>query len=293
MSNRTRMRFVFCVFMSALSLTSCAQETTDSIPARPKDTMDFVVSWTNIGNGVDWCETDAPLRSILGDSKLTILKIDASKVDFELVTASSGGKKPYTVDKWADSLGFSIVFNAGMYDLAKPLTARGLMKNGKHYNQPAVKPEWNTMLALNPHDSTRNDCALFDLQQHSVEDLKKQYDCLLQSLRMLDGNGKPTNWKKRVQSCSMLVIAEDDAHNLYLIFTRSPYTHNTMIGFLQQFPMKLKNAMYLEGGPETSLYVNIGETKIEKVGSYVSQTYETDANDHFWPLPNVIGIRIR
>jgi hypothetical protein len=62
---------------------------------------------------------------------------------------------------------------------------------------------------------------------------------------------------------------------------------------LKLFPMKLINAIYMEGGPETSLFVNVGETQIEKVGSYVSQTYENDANDHFWKLPNVIGIRLK
>ena len=42
-----------------------------------------------------------------------------------------------------------------------------------------------------------------------------------------------------------------------------PRLPNDMIAFLQQFPEKLTNAIYMEGGPETSLYANIGGTKIE------------------------------
>jgi hypothetical protein len=49
----------------------------------------------------------------------------------------------------------------------------------------------------------------------------------------------------------------------------------------------------MEGGPETSFYINIDDTKIEKVGSYVSTTYANDDNDHFWNLPNVIGIKVK
>lgn len=255
--------------------------------------MEFKIEFHRIGEGVDLCETDAPFRSILGDSKLTILRLNPDKVDFELFTATAGNKKPRPVDQWADSLGLNIVFNAGMYDLARPLVSRGLLKNGTHYNQSVQHPTFNTILALNPTDTSKSDAAIFDLLQTDCNQLKKNYGALAQGLRMLDGDGNPMNWKKRVQSCSMLLAAEDEQHQIYLIFTRSPYIHNQMIGFLKQFPFPLKNAIYLEGGPETSLHVSIGNTCIQRVGSYVSQTYPTDKNERFWPLPNVIGIRVK
>jgi hypothetical protein len=30
---------------------------------------------------------------------------------------------------------------------------------------------------------------------------------------------------------------------------------------------------------------------IEKVGSWVSTTWERDDNNHFWRLPNVVGVK--
>ena len=66
-----------------------------------------------------------------------------------------------------------------------------------------------------------------------------------------------------------------------------------MIRFILDFPFELTNAIYLEGGPETSLYVSIGETVLEKLGSYVSVTYPTDENAQFWRLPNVIGLKAK
>jgi hypothetical protein len=58
-------------------------------------------------------------------------------------------------------------------------------------------------------------------------------------------------------------------------------------------PFELTNAIYLEGGPETSLYIKVGDTVIERIGSYVSQTYPNDNNNHFWKLPNVIGMKLK
>ncbi len=91
----------------------------------------------------------------------------------------------------------------------------------------------------------------------------------------------------------MALIAMDLEGNTYFIFCRSPYTHNEMIVFLQQFPFKLVNAIYLEGGPETSLYVNVNGRIIEKNGSYISNSFPYDTNERFWKLPNVIGVKLK
>ena len=64
-----------------------------------------------------------------------------------------------------------------------------------------------------------------------------------------------------------------------------------MIVFLQMLPFDLVNATYLEGGPETSLYINVNGFHFEKTGSYISNSYPNDNNDHFWKLPNVVGIK--
>jgi hypothetical protein len=255
--------------------------------------MDLVVSWKQIGKGVQFCETDAPLKSLIGDSKLTLLKIDPKQVEFDLFTASAMDSLSKPVNVWADTMNLDIVFNAGMYDLGKPLISRGLLKNGSHQNQFTFKEGWNVMFALNPLDSLNEmDAAVYDMQCTPFAQIKDQYASFAQGLRMLDCSGNPMNWKKN-QSCSMLVCAHDDKNNLIIIFNRSPYSQNQMIDFMKQFPTPLHNAIYMEGGPETSLYVNIGDFCLQKVGSYVSGTYAKDTNETFWRLPNVIGIRVK
>lgn len=290
---KMRKAAIFALFFTGI-FASFAQDGTDTLYKRPKDTMDLVIHWRKIGKGVSFCETDAPVRSAIGDSRLTILKIDPKQVEFDLFTASGMDSVSRSVKTWADTMNLNIVFNAGMYDLAKPLMSRGLLKNGSHSNQFAYKEGWNVMLALNPVDSLNAmDAAVYDMECTPYAQIENKYTSFAQGLRMLDCSGNPMNWKKRIQSCSMLVCAHDDQNNLIIIFCRSPYTHNQMIGFMKQFPTPLHNAIYMEGGPETSLYVHIGDFCMQKVGSYVSGTYAKDTNESYWTLPNVIGIRVK
>jgi len=49
--------------------------------------------------------------------------------------------------------------------------------------------------------------------------------------------------------------------------------------------------MYVEGGPEASLYISDKDVQIEKMGSYETGFTEHNKNAVFWPVPNVIGIK--
>lgn len=272
------------------SLTSCSQTVQkDSIIEEAKPESE----WQKLAEGIEVCEQDAPKKSTVNDSKLTIVKIDPSKFDFFLLTATEFEKKSRPVNEWADTFDLNVVVNAGMYELSNGLINRGLMKNYSHYNNTTFRTGYNSMIALNPLDTLKSNFTILDLKCNSWEVVKNDYHCYAQGMRMIDCNGEALSWNKKNQSCSMLVAALDPKGNIYYIFTRSPYTHNEMISFLQSLPYELINAIYIEGGPETSLYIKVGDTIIEKIGSYVSGTYAHDKNDHFWNLPNVIGMRLK
>ena len=203
------------------------------------------------------------------------------------------------VEAWSKTLPDNVVlrrvpvaFNAGMYDLNKPLISRAYLQNGKHFNNGQLLEDFNLMMALGPKPKCqRSNIEVLDLTCANWEQEKNNFTGFAQGLRMIDCNASPMYWQKKIQSCSMLVAAEDEKGWFYLIFTRSPYTHNQMIDFMKQMPGGLHDAIYLEGGPETSLLIKVNGHLIKKVGSWVSTTWESDANKHFWPLPNIIGIR--
>jgi hypothetical protein len=52
-------------------------------------------------------------------------------------------------------------------------------------------------------------------------------------------------------------------------------------------------AQHLEGGPEAQLYLHVGGTEIEMFGSYETSFKENDDNTAPWPVPNVLGVRLR
>lgn len=247
--------------------------------------------WEPVNEGIRYCEIPCPSLSETGENRLCLLELSPEKLEFELVCASENREEPKTVTDWAQAHGFELVFNASMYKLDQPLRSRGFLKNKNHHNQAIFHPDYRGVLAFQPIDSLKAPAGLFDLECQSWDSLRRQYHCLGQGLRMLDCAGNPLSWNKKKQRCSMMLMAQDTAGKLYLVFCRSPFSHNQMIGFLKSLPLSLRQALYLEGGPETSLFLQVGNFRLEKVGSFVSDSYETDANDHFWKLPNVIGVK--
>jgi hypothetical protein len=59
------------------------------------------IPWISLADGLQYAELDAPEKSVVNDSKLTMLKIDVRKFDFEFLTASEHGKKLRTAEEWA------------------------------------------------------------------------------------------------------------------------------------------------------------------------------------------------
>jgi hypothetical protein len=250
------------------------------------------IPWINLSDGLQYVELDAPAKSVVNDSKLTILKIDTRQFDFEFLTASEHGKRLRTAEEWASEFDKTIVINAGMYSYNKMHSNKGYMKNYNHLNNPVKSNYYNAIMAMHPRDKTKPPFEIIDITYQDWEKVKTQYFSLCQGMRMIGQEGEGMAFAKRPdQSCSMVLTATDISGNLYIVYTRSPYTHLAMIGFLQGLPLNIRTTVYLEGGPETSLYVNTGDTVIAKFGSYVSNTCNNDDNDHFWKIPNVIALR--
>ncbi len=242
--------------------------------------------WIQVGKEAYYCEIDAPQKSILGDSKLILVKINPSFSRFELKSATIHNQNiPLPVNVWADTFGFDFVVNAGMYDLLKPLSSKGFFKVGNQFNNQQMNTSYNGVFIID-----NEDVGIVDLKCNTVFDLSKQHSCF-QGMRMLDCEGEKIDWNKKKQSCSMLVASTDTKGNVYFIFSRSPYLHATFIDFLKMLPIEFRTTIYLEGGPETGLYLKTPTGTIEKVGSYVSKSYENDNNNTFWRLPNIIGVK--
>jgi hypothetical protein len=248
-------------------------------------------AWHELQPGISFKEVDAPEKSILNDSRIFILKADPKLCKFQLLTSSQHDRKNRPADEWANEFKVNVVVNAGMFNMANGRTNKGYLKNFSHYNNSRRNGGYNVMMALNPKIKSGPQMVIYDLTCASWDSIQKEYSSICQGMRMIDCNGNRMAWDKNPgQACSMVIGATDISGNLFFIFSRSPYTHQKMIEFLYLLIPEIRTSVYLEGGPEASLYIQAGDTIISKIGSYVSKTYANDRNDHFWRIPNVIGI---
>jgi hypothetical protein len=248
-------------------------------------------NWVTLTKGLQYREINAPIKSEIGDSKISLVRLDRELFEFDVFSATNYDSIPKSVDRWAKKHKLSIVFNSGMYSQENTLLSRAFLKSGKHVNNPSIIEDFNLMMAMSPNAIHRENIEVLDLTCENFDQIKNEFNSYAQGLRMIDCNGKPMFWKKKIQSCSMIIAAEGIDNKFYIIFCRSPYTHNQMIEFMLKMPYGIRNAIYLEGGPETSLFIDVNGHRIEKVGSWVSDTWESDENKHFWSLPNVVGVK--
>ncbi len=246
------------------------------------------LSWEKLDDGLFLSEYTSPIESSLGNNIITIVKIDPTYYDFNLFSSKEKNEEAKTAKLWGKQENLSIVVNAGMYNLDDYATNMGYMKDYDFVNNPKLNHD-NAIAVFNRKDETVPEVQIIDLKCQDWDVLKTKYNSFTQSIRMVDC--KQTNrWSEQDKKWSMVVMGTDKSGNVLLIFTRSPYAVHDFINILLSAPLDLYNLMYLEGGPEASLYINHNGTTIAKMGSYETGFNEDDDNNMFWDVPNVIGI---
>jgi uncharacterized protein YigE (DUF2233 family) len=270
--------FVFSYFTFIISANSWSQN--------------IIGSWKKLDEGLWYSEYQAIRHSKISDSRISVIKINPEKYDLELKIAAQSDSIFKTLPQWCSQESYVFAINAGMYSLSNRNKATGFMRNGDYVNNPVFKDAFNALLAYNPKAINKPKVRIVDLSNEKYDDFKNDYSCFIQSIRLIDNTGNPIYWSPKSKlSCSMTIAAIDKQNHLIFIFTRSPYKPNEMIDFMLKSDLQIATAMYLEGGPEASFYINLPDTSFGKFGSYVSQTYPTDKNREFRKMPNVIGIK--
>lgn len=245
------------------------------------------INWKKIDSGLFVADYKSPNKAIIGDNVITILKINPKHYNFNLLSAKEKAEDTRTAKDWAVTKKQIAVINAGMYQ-ADYATNVGYMKNFNFVNNSRLNKD-NTIIAFNRKDTIVPEIQIIDRTCQNWETLKTKYNSFSQSIRMVDCNQK-NRWSQQNKKWSMVVIAIDKKGNALFISARSPYSVHNFVNTLLKAPLQIKNIMYLEGGPEASLYLNHNGTEIEKMGSYETGFNENDNNNNFWKIPNVIGI---
>jgi len=243
-------------------------------------------TWKKIDKGLYWGIFDSPQKAELGDSKITIVKIDPNYYSFKLLSASEHNNERLTTKDWSKKFNLIGTVNAGMFqkDL---ITHVGYMKNSQHINNPNLMND-KAVLGFNASDSTVPEIQIIDRECQDFNTLKKKYNTLIQNIRVVDCNQKNV-WRQQDKKWSMIVLGIDKNGNVLFIFCRSPYSVHDFINILFTLPISLYNAMYLEGGPEASMYLSSLYIELNLSGSFETGFTTTNAFSVPLPIPNVIG----
>jgi len=257
-----------------------------------KDSDPPKIQWKTLDAGLEFAELNGPHTSKFSDSKVSVLKINPKYFDFKLVLAKEFDSTQKTIKQWCDTMKLTAGINAGMYSLKDHKSATGFMQNYNHFNNPAFKGGFNAMAVFNPKSDSLPAFQIIDMVEQDWQSISKHYNSCFTSIRMIDNERNGIYWKKKpILKCSMTVLALDKAGNVLFLFCRSPYNANEIINFMLKPELNIQTAMYLEGGPEASLYVKTQDSEIMKFGSYVSYSCPNDDNIKIRTLPNVLGIR--
>jgi len=244
--------------------------------------------WTPVADGLEVAHFKVGRTSIVGDSTITVIRIDPAQWGVRLLSASETGGNNYTTKQWCEKYHLVAVVNAGMFQ-ADYKSNVGYMKNYHHLNNPNIHPEYNSIAAFNPAKSGLLPFRIFDSEDKSIQEIIKNYNTVIQNLRLIKRPGE-NRWSQQSKIWSEVVLGQDKSGNVLFIFCRSPYSMHDFNDILIELPIDLVCAQHLEGGPEAQLYLKYGDTELEMSGSYETNFFENDENIKLWPIPNVIGI---
>lgn len=237
------------------------------------------IAWRTLARGLE--HTQAQVRATIGDRRLDVVRIDTSHYRFVLLTAAMTNTAPRTARQWAEEHGLVAAINAGMFRTNRlPV---GFAKADGRVIQSALNRD-RSVLVFGATTTRLLDlsCESFDADAH---------ENALQSIRMISCTGGNV-WRQQDRRWSIACLAEDTSGNILLLHARSPLSVHDFINAVRALPLNLARAMYLEGGPEATLYVQAtdGHAEIERFGSYETGFNENDGNAAAWPLPNVLGV---
>ena len=247
-------------------------------------------AWEKLDEGLFLKKFDPKKKSRVCYAKIIILKIDPKLYSFKLLSASEHGRKPRTVRQWGNEFGLVAAINASMYQNENFLKSAGYMKNYRHFNNSHINKKFSSFLVFNPIDSTLPIVQIIDRRvQKNWKSVMKKYQTVVQNYRMIS-KGKKRGWPQRRVLFSTAAIGMDRENDVLFVLSPSPYSVHDFILILLSLPINIKNAMYVEGGPEASVHLKIDGKKMRWTGSCHTNFAEQDDPETGYKIPNIVGV---
>jgi hypothetical protein len=172
-----------------------------------------------------------------------------------------------------------IVSLAFLCAVLSPEDLKQLAPGMEHCIIRATRPEYfdTLKIAVAP-------ARIFDLDEPGVtiEKVLGYYGTVIQNLRLIKRPGINV-WSQRQEYWSEAALAEDKKGRILFLFSETPVTMHDFNEILLSSGLEIIAAQHLEGNAPAQFYLKTGETEINLSGG----------NGGGWPLPNIIGIRMK
>lgn len=257
-------------------------------PAQPSS------EWRTVASGMEIRVIQSREQKLVGDSKITVLRIDPSRWELELMGVFQTGESfGHTAREWSRKQKYVAAINAGMFQ-TDGKTHLGYLRSRDQVHNGRLN-SYQSVMAFDPHEPQKAPAfRIFDLDSPGVnlQAILSDYASAVQNLRLVKRPGL-NQWPQQNREWSEAAVGEDSDGRVLFIYSRSPFSMHDLNQELLGSGIGLVAAQHMEGGPEAQLYVHVGDTELEMFGSYETSFKENDENSAAWPVPNVIGVRPR
>jgi len=272
---------ITCIILMALLSIFCGESA-----AQPQ-------IWQRLDSGLYLGEFDPKKKSNICNHKIVILKINPKFYSFKLLSASQHGLKPRTTKEWCNEFGLTAAINASMYQSMDLLKSTGYMKNRDHFNNAHINKSFGSFMVFNPIDQSIPEVQLIDRRlRKDWETIMNRYNTVVQNYRMIS-NGKKRGWPQQDTIYSAAAIGMDQDGHVLFILSRSLHSTHDFIHILLSLPINIRDAMYVEGGPEAALYLKLGHREMNLRGTCEKDFTKYVDNGSFFQVPNIIGVSKR
>lgn len=245
--------------------------------------------WIEFGGGLELGRF--PLPGLGAPSaQVQVLRVDPRRWELTLHGLRSGESGGYTAREWSRREGLAAAINAGLYQ-EDYRTHSGYMRADDTVFSRGTNG-YLSAAAFDPVDPKDPPFRIFDLDDDPLTAILPRYRRVVQNLRMIKRPGE-NRWSPQERRWSEAALGEDREGRALLIFCGAPLPLDRLIDALLALPLDLVAAQHLEGGSQAQFFVAAGGQAIELVGGYEGIFPAPDPSRPAWPIPNVIGVRLR
>jgi hypothetical protein len=222
-------------------------------------------------------------------SGMAVLRIDSDKYDVALGSALGTGRMR-SMQEWARHSGFVAAINAGMFRADDRMRSTGYMRDAGLMINSFIHPNYGAFLAFQPRDPSLPALRWVDRKSDADwQSVLADYDAVIQNYRLISPE-RENLWEPSENRHSGAAIAMDREGRLLFVHCRPRLSLHEFAQALIELPLDLIGAMYVEGGADAAMYVDVDGFVGRFVGEYRSDFFQ-GSNKNFWPAPNVLGIR--